>query len=89
MLGGSSIALPDQVEKGESSSAETARRDSNRSINDKEKDDDEGKIDRGPSILSVDQSSITGESLAVDKCNFLSFYFHVMAESVDTQTSVT
>jgi hypothetical protein len=89
VLGGSSIALSDQAEKGESSSAETARRDSNRSINDKEKDDDEGQIDRGPSVLSVDQSSITGESLAVDKCNFLSFYFHVMAESVDTQTWVT
>lgn len=76
--------LPDQVEKGESSSAETGRRDSDRSKNDKEKDDDEGKFDRGPSILSVDQSAITGESLAVDKCKTLSFYFHVTAESVDT-----
>jgi hypothetical protein len=81
--GESSIALPDQVEKGESSSAETSR-DSDRSKNDKEKDDDEGKIDKGPSILSVDQSAITGESLAVDKCTLLSFYFHVVAESVDT-----
>jgi H+-transporting ATPase len=84
VLGGSSIALSDQVEKGESSSAETGRGDSDRSKNDKGKDDDEDKIDKGPSILSVDQSAITGESLAVDKCNFLSFYFHVMAESVDT-----
>jgi H+-transporting ATPase len=82
-LGVSSIAPPDQVEKGESSSSESGRRDSDRSKNDKEKDDDEGRIDRGPSILSVDQSAITGESLAVDKCNFLSFIFHVMAESVD------
>ncbi len=73
MLGVSSIGLPDQVEKGESSSSENAR-DSDRSKNDKEKDDDEGKIDKGPSILSVDQSSITGESLAVDKCKFLSLF---------------
>lgn len=84
MLGGSSIALPDQVEKGESSSSGSERRDSDRSKNDKEKYDDEGKIDRGPSILSVDQSAITGESLAVDKCNSLYFYFRVLAESVDT-----
>jgi hypothetical protein len=84
VLGRSSIALSDKVEKGESSSAESARRDSDRSKNDKEKYDDEGQIDRGPSVLSADQSSITGESLAVEKCNFLSFYSHVMAESVDT-----
>lgn len=72
MLGGSSHAPPDKVEKGESSSAESARKDSDRSKNGKERGDDEGKIDMGPSILSVDQSAITGESLAVDKCNFLS-----------------
>jgi H+-transporting ATPase len=85
VLSRNSIALPDQVEKGESSSSETERRDDDRSKNDKEKDDDEGQIDRGPSILSVDQSAITGESLAVDKCNFqLSFYFYVVTESLDT-----
>lgn len=79
MLGGSSVALLDQVEKvekGESSSSETARRDSDRSKNGKEKEDDDGMIDKGPSILSVDQSAITGESLAVDKCNCLSLFLH-------------
>ncbi|KAF8312959.1 plasma-membrane proton-e [Clavulina sp. PMI_390] len=33
---------------------------------DEEEEDDEG-ADKGPSVLSVDQSAITGESLAVDK----------------------
>lgn len=85
MSGKSSFAL-DQIEKGEGSSAETTRRDSDRSKNGKEndKDDDEDKIDKGPSILSVDQSAITGESLAVDKCNFHPFYFYLRAENVDT-----
>ncbi|KAJ7223598.1 hypothetical protein GGX14DRAFT_694453 [Mycena pura] len=30
-------------------------------------DDDDNEVDRGPSVASVDQSAITGESLAVDK----------------------
>jgi hypothetical protein len=33
-----------------------------------EEDSDDDGIDKGPSILSLDQSAITGESLAVDKC---------------------
>jgi H+-transporting ATPase len=32
-----------------------------------EKHDEEDEVDKGPSICSVDQSAITGESLAVDK----------------------
>lgn len=33
---------------------------------DSDEDDDEG-VDKGPSVCSVDQSAITGESLAVEK----------------------
>lgn len=37
-------------------------------------DEDEKKEDKGPSVFSCDQSAITGESLAVDKCMcFLSY----------------
>lgn len=39
-------------------------------------DDDSRTIDKGPSVLSVDQSAITGESLSVDKCNVLSACVH-------------
>jgi H+-transporting ATPase len=34
---------------------------------DEESDDEEGGQNKGPSLCSVDQSAITGESLAVDK----------------------
>jgi len=69
-------SLLDPTEKGEGSSRESAGASdgSNDGRNEKEGDDDEGddpKIDNGPTVLSVDQSAITGESLAVDKCTFL------------------
>jgi len=35
--------------------------------NGSDSDDDEGHVNKGPSVCSVDQSAITGESLAVDK----------------------
>ncbi|KAH9953795.1 plasma-membrane proton-e [Russula dissimulans] len=62
----------DQVEKGEGSSGDSTGRDNDASDdkrNGKEGDDpdNDGKIDKGPSVLSVDQSAITGESLSVDK----------------------
>ncbi|KAJ6552727.1 hypothetical protein B0H19DRAFT_1154803 [Mycena capillaripes] len=52
-----------------------AKQNASRSNNDEKKkkpksddsDDEDDEVDRGPSVASVDQSAITGESLAVDK----------------------
>lgn len=78
----------DPTEKGEGSSGESAAASDgpNDGRNEKEGGDDEGddpKIDKGPTVLSVDQSAITGESLAVDKCTFLSSCVHARAHSGD------
>lgn len=67
--------LLDRGEKDEGSNGEATTRDndtSNSRRDEEEGGDDDHSIDKGPIILSVDQSAITGESLAVDKCTFFS-----------------
>src|SRR5579863_6746019 len=82
------VLLLDPTEKGEGSSGESpgASDGSNDGRKEKEGGDDDGdnpKIDKGPSVLSVDQSAITGESLAVNNRTFLSSCVHARAHSGD------
>lgn len=90
VLDPSLMVLLDQAGKGEGSSGETTR-DGDPSGNEKDKGADEGdrKIDKGPSVLSIDQSALTGESLAVNKCNTLLSCVHARAHTADTQILVT
>ena len=69
--------------ESEGSSGNTAEASGDKNDEKERSDDqgDEGKrgVDKGPNILSVDQSAITGESLAVDKCTFFLTRVRTMA----------
>ena len=74
------IGKADKLSRSKGSSGETSGRNGETSsdnntekeVSDDQGDEDNRGVDKGPSILSVDQSAITGESLAVDKCTFSS-----------------
>lgn len=64
-----SLSVGGSQNNGDASSARSDEKHAQDSEDKKEEPEagDEKKVDKGPSILSCDQSAITGESLAVDK----------------------
>lgn len=69
MLTSISLSVGGAQNNGDASSARSDSKHAQDGEDKKEEreEGDENKVDKGPSILSCDQSAITGESLAVDK----------------------
>lgn len=78
------LSLSLTVVLGEGSSGDTTGDSDPRNEKDKGGEEGDNQIDKGPSVLSTDQSAITGESLAVEKCNSLSSCVHARAHTADT-----
>jgi H+-transporting ATPase len=64
-----SLGQTDEGNVGSNSRTVEGASDNRGNEKDNQSDDESRTIDKGPSVLSVDQSAITGESLAVEKCN--------------------